>query len=63
MSIPDDDHSDAEERWVTLGRARNGTLLVVVHTYHESGVNVADVRIISARQAAKRECRQYESER
>lgn len=61
VSIQDEEHSDNEERWVTLGRARNGILLVIAHTYHETGVNTADVRIISARRAAKRERRQYES--
>lgn len=63
VTIPDDEHSNTEERWVTLGRARNGMLLVVVHTYHGVGVNAADVRIISARRAAKHERRQYESGR
>ena len=60
VSIPDDDHSETEERWVTLGRARNVTLLVISHTYHEAGINAASVRIISARRAAKHERRQYE---
>ena len=27
MSIPDDDHSEHEERWATMSRARNGQLL------------------------------------
>lgn len=62
-SIPDDDHSDTEERWVTMGRAANGTLLVISHTYHEVNVKAADVRIISARRATSHERRQYESDR
>ena len=63
VSIPDDEHSDNEERWVTLGRARNGMLLVIVHTHHGTGVNTANVRIISARRSAKHERRQYESDK
>lgn len=63
VSIPDDEHSDNEERWVMLGRARNGMLLVVAHTYHEARANTANVRIISARRATKHERRQYESGR
>lgn len=63
VSIPDDDHSDSEERWVTMGRAANGTLLVISHTYREVGVSAADVRIISARRATSHERRQYESDR
>lgn len=32
-TIFDDEHSEDEERWVTLGRAENGKYLVVVHTF------------------------------
>ena len=63
LSIPDDEHSDTEERWLTLGRTANGLLAVIVHTYHEAGVDAADIRIISARPAGKRERRQYETSR
>ncbi len=61
MSVRDEDHGAAEERWLTLGQAANGALLVVVHTYEEIGVDAGAVRIISARRAGKRERRQYES--
>ena len=47
LSIPDEEHSENEERWLTLGQAENGKLLVVVHTYQEIGSNAANVRIIS----------------
>lgn len=60
-SIPDDDHSQFEERWVTMGIARNGQLLVVSHTYVETGGEVY-VRLISARAATRKERRQYESD-
>ncbi|MCY4075013.1 MAG: BrnT family toxin [Acidobacteria bacterium] len=63
VSTPDHDHSDTEERWVTLGRARNGTLLVINHTHRDAGVDVAAVRIISARRPTRHERRQYESGR
>lgn len=61
LSVPDEDHSATEERWLTLGQAANGTLLVVIHTYQEVRVDAAAVRIISARRAGRRERRQYES--
>ncbi|MDZ7851994.1 MAG: BrnT family toxin [Halomonas sp.] len=61
MSIADKDHSEGEERWLTLGQAENGALLVVVHTYHETDVCSSSIRIISARSATKRERRQYEA--
>lgn len=35
VSIYDEDDSEDEGRWVTLGQAENGALLVVVHTYQE----------------------------
>lgn len=59
LTVFDDEHSEIEERWVTLGMAQNGTLLVVVHTFAEHG-NSATVRIISARAATKYEQRQYQ---
>jgi len=36
LSIHDMEHSENEERWVTLGQADNGQLLVVAHTYQET---------------------------
>ena len=34
-TILDPDHSVDEERWVTIGEASTGNLLVVVHTWNE----------------------------
>ena len=62
-TIRDEEHSETEERWVTLGQAKNGILVVVIHTYREIGANSAEVRIISSRRATKRERRQYETKR
>jgi len=55
LTIPDPEHSLSEERYVTMGRAFSGKLLVVVHT--ERGDNI---RIISARRASRRERKFYE---
>jgi uncharacterized DUF497 family protein len=55
LTIPDPEHSLSEERYVTMGRAFSGKLLVVVHT--ERGENI---RIISARRASRRERKFYE---
>jgi uncharacterized DUF497 family protein len=55
LTIPDPDHSLVEMRYVTMGRAFTGKLLVVVHT--ERGDNI---RIISARRASRRERKFYE---
>ncbi|MES9906721.1 MAG: BrnT family toxin [Sedimenticola sp.] len=62
ISIPDEEHSETEERWVTLGQTENSKLLLIVHTYLEISANAANVRIISARAATKHEQRQYEAD-
>jgi len=33
LSIFDEENSDLEDRWISLGRHPNGNLYVVVHTY------------------------------
>jgi uncharacterized DUF497 family protein len=60
MTRFDDEHSEDEERWVSLGRASSGKLLLVVHTFTATGPNTALVRLVSARLPTKREREQYE---
>ena len=55
ITIPDPDHSEDEERWVTMGLSNRQRLLVVVHTEEEE-----TIRIISARSADRLERRKYE---
>ncbi len=55
ITIPDPDHSEDEERWVTIGLSNRHRLLVVVHTEQEE-----TIRIISARTADRLERRKYE---
>ena len=50
---------DLAERWMTLGITKNGTLLVVSHTFTEDSDSI-QIRLISARHSTKREQRQYE---
>ncbi len=57
LTIADPEHSQKEKRYVTMGRAFNGKLLVVVHT--DRGDNI---RIISARAASRRERKFYEED-
>jgi len=58
-SILDRDDGSDEERWVTLGEASTGNLLVVVHTWTEVDPDRSVVRIISARRPTAKEARQY----
>ena len=62
LSAYDEEHSGGEERWITLGRDRTGTLLVVCHTYREQTAAMARIRMISARKATKNESKQYEGD-
>jgi len=57
--IFDKEHSEMEERWVTLGKTNDGVLLVVVHTFQEQE-DIATIRVISARKATAYEQLQYE---
>ncbi|HOO72295.1 MAG TPA: BrnT family toxin [Spirochaetota bacterium] len=59
ITIYDDEHGDSEDRWITLGVADNGLLLVVHHTFKQVDKNTVSVRIISSRKATKKETRQY----
>jgi len=51
----EDDTAAGEQRFVTIGMNTFGVLMVVVHTYRDSGS-----RIISVRKADPRERRNYE---
>ena len=58
LSLFDEQHSQEEERWITLGLDQSGGLLVISHTYHEEAQNSARVRLISARKATRDETKQ-----
>jgi hypothetical protein len=59
LSEFDEEHSHDEDRWITLGLDRTGSLLVVCHTHREETAVSARIRLISARKAAKNEAKQY----
>lgn len=62
VSIYDENHSEREERWVTMGLSSNGILFVVHHTYKQVDNRIVAIRIISSRRATKYEEEQYEEE-
>lgn len=62
VTIFDAAHSEGEERWFTLGVSSEGKLLAVAHTFQSTDTELVRVRIISARQATRREREQYENE-
>ncbi|MGO9274926.1 MAG: BrnT family toxin [Terriglobia bacterium] len=60
ISIFDVEHSEDEERWVSLGKDGRGSVLILIHTFREGSAEEWKIRMISARKANKRETRQYE---
>ena len=56
-TISDPDHSENEERYVSIGRSVIMRLLSVIHTFRQEGI-----RLISARKATKAEKKNYEND-
>ena len=54
-TLPDDQHSTDESRWITVGKSSRQRILFVVYTETISGI-----RLIGARAATAAEIRQYE---
>jgi uncharacterized DUF497 family protein len=55
ITVPDPDHSEQEDRFITIGWSNLRRLLMVAHT--DQGENI---RIISARELTKSERKEYE---
>lgn len=60
LTVADLEHSEAEDRWFSIGHAANGSLLSVAYLWSEVEATLTKVRIISARKATRTEIRQYE---
>lgn len=54
LTFSDPDHSEEEDREITIGRSTRQRILFVAHALREGRV-----RLISARQATRRERRKY----
>jgi len=59
ITIFDDEHSQDENRWITIGMNASTKTLVVVHTWIEQSGETINIRIISARKATKNEQKIY----
>jgi len=57
ITIPDESHSFHEERYITIGHTKHGRLLIVCATDRGDFI-----RIISAREAKRRERTSYEQQ-
>jgi uncharacterized DUF497 family protein len=60
ISIFDEEHSQDEDRWITLGIDSGNILIVVSHTFRTVTESSSTSRIISARRATPKEVRNYE---
>ena len=60
VTIPDDEHSETEVRWITLGKDASGQYTLVVHTFEWLPEERGRVRLISARRPTRVEIHQYE---
>lgn len=60
ITIYDSDHSKSEDRWITMGIAKNGSILTIIHTYNEIDNSNISIRIVSARKSTKNEIKQYQ---
>ena len=55
VTVPDPDHSDDEDRYITIGWSNRQRLIMVSHTERDD-----KIRIISARELTKAEREEYE---
>ena len=54
LTIPDPDHSETEDRLVTVGMSENNRLIVVCHTFRDT-----TIRLIRARRPTRAERTRY----
>jgi uncharacterized DUF497 family protein len=59
---PDIAHSTSEARYLRLGRAADGRVLMVAYTIREGDGNAEKIRLISARRASRRERAAYDAQ-
>jgi len=59
LSVYDEEHSEYEDRWITIGIDSTGVLRVVVHRFEQVNESECNIYIISARKATSNEARKY----
>jgi len=60
LTLYDEEHSQDEDRWITIGLDETGILRVVVHTFEQTERSSCMIRIISARKATFIETQSYQ---
>ena len=59
LSKYDEEHSENEDRWITIGFDSAGVLRVVIHTFEQVEETLCEIRLISARKATRHESTSY----
>ena len=59
LTIFDSDHSEHEDRWITMGISKTGRLLIVCHTFQEENKETVSIRIFSSRKPTIKESNLY----
>ena len=59
LTIYDEEHSQDEDRWITIGIDSDGVVRVVIHTFEPINEDSVEIRTISARKAESEEIEQY----
>ena len=60
VNFPDEEHSENEERLISIGTSSTSKVLLAVHTEREQDEENVIIRIISCRKATASERRTYE---
>jgi len=60
LTYPDEFHSDAEERWISIGTSARQRVLLVVHAEQKPDSETLVIRLISCRKATPLERKFYE---
>ena len=55
LSVYDTEHSEVEDRWITMGFSSGGRLLLVCHTFKVADHTHCRIRIISSRRSTRKE--------
>ena len=59
LTLADTTHSEAEERWFSVGVANNGSPMSVAYVWTAVGAGLIQIRLITARRATATEIRYY----
>ena len=60
ITFPDEEHSETEDRYISIGTAVPNKVLLVIHTERETAEDTLIIRLISCRKATASEQKTYE---